>query len=348
MASSSNTPSLLAASVVLGVGCGAACAVVLCKRWAAQGAPSVPCSGTSNTAHTSSPVSAAPQNPRPVVLVLHEATADRFIHYLLRPAAALGASEVIWIGGMQAKGGTKGTTEYGRNMGAERGVPLANLVTVKQARRRIAETYGGTEAAQQWIAVRQYPRADGCSQPLERAVGLPAASAETDAVVPLVLYFTGPAEPSSDEGGEFGVPVRGEWDGCVARGEIDRAAALDGMPTMAVYPEAHISAQRPAVPQHEAAMSLSAATAVALHAVGAATGAIAASVALAADATRMTGEEKFVAVARPKFGKDKDGAAIAVGSAEAAAREERRAEKAARREQADAVSYEGFDGLFDS
>ena len=77
---------------------------------------------------------AAPSAPQCVVW-LAEVTKDRWIHYLLRPATALGASEVVWIGPRKAKGELKGVTPYGRAMKREASVPLTNVASLADARR---------------------------------------------------------------------------------------------------------------------------------------------------------------------------------------------------------------------
>jgi len=73
------------------------------------------------------------------VVVLDEVTKDRYIHYLLRPATALGAAEVVWLGEMQAKGTLKGTTPYGRAMRREAAAPLKNLRSLFQVRRHLTD-----------------------------------------------------------------------------------------------------------------------------------------------------------------------------------------------------------------
>jgi hypothetical protein len=85
--------------------------------------------------------------PPRCVVVLHEATRDRYIHYLLRPATALGAAEVFWVGAMQAKGGLRGTSPYGKAMRREASVPLTSLSNMFQVRRRLTEYAGRVPAS---------------------------------------------------------------------------------------------------------------------------------------------------------------------------------------------------------
>lgn len=111
-----------------------------------------------NTASGSPSSSVAPQRvARNVRVVLDEVTSDRYIHYLLRPATALGAVEVIWLGERKAKAELRGASSYGRSMNREAGIVLTNLSSAIQVRRHVQHTTAPGNSRCFWIAIRQTP-----------------------------------------------------------------------------------------------------------------------------------------------------------------------------------------------
>jgi hypothetical protein len=112
-----------------------------------------PCASSTKAESTTLPVDFSPVTSASrfrVVLALKEVTADRYIHFLLRPAVALGAQEVLWIGVQRAKEAVRGTTEYGRAMTREASVPLANFASRFQAHRHLT---GGSSGRVRWVGV---------------------------------------------------------------------------------------------------------------------------------------------------------------------------------------------------